>query len=192
MNRRVRYGLGTAAVVGALAASYYAIPIGLAIISLGEICLYSGRRLLRRVRRDSVRRLLTSNARRHPRVREMRTGEGRPASRGTHSSNPPTLGPVIIGIAALVLVLAGCGRGVDGYVKEYEGGDVEVKSCQQIGETITPAGTYPDEAEDGDSEDEVWKCAIGEQNVTSGRSVSRCYVVHESKVRTIVRGVECS
>ena len=41
MNRRVRYGLGAAAVVGALAASYYAIPIGVAIISLGEICPYS-------------------------------------------------------------------------------------------------------------------------------------------------------
>ena len=102
------------------------------------------------------------------------------------------LGPVIVAAAALVLVVAGCGRRVDSYVKEYEGGDVEVKSCQQIGETITPAGTYPDDAEDGDSEDEVWKCAIGEQDGSSGRSVSTCYVVHESKVRTIVRGVECS
>jgi hypothetical protein len=41
MNRRVRYGLGTAAVVVALAASYYTLPIGISIISLGEICLYS-------------------------------------------------------------------------------------------------------------------------------------------------------
>lgn len=41
MNRRVRYGLGTAAVVGALAVGYYTLPIGVAIISLGDICLYS-------------------------------------------------------------------------------------------------------------------------------------------------------
>lgn len=41
MNRRVRYGIGTAALIGALAAGYYLAPIGMAIISLGEICLYS-------------------------------------------------------------------------------------------------------------------------------------------------------
>jgi hypothetical protein len=36
----------------------------------------------------------------------------------------------------------------------------------------------------------VWKCAIGEPR--SSRFVDRCYVVHESKVETIVRGVKCS
>jgi hypothetical protein len=61
------------------------------------------------------------------------------------------------------LVLAGCGAGVDVYVKEYEGADVEVKSCNKIGETVTDRGVYPADAQDGDQEDEVWKCTIGEQ-----------------------------
>ncbi len=88
------------------------------------------------------------------------------------------------------LVLAGCGVGVDVYVKEYEGGDVEVKSCHKVGETVTDAGVYPDEAADGDQVDEVWTCTIREQAGSSG-PVDRCYVVHESKVKTIVRGVKC-
>ena len=95
------------------------------------------------------------------------------------------------GIIVPTLVLAGCGVGVDGYVKEYEGGDVEVKSCHKIGETITDRGVYPAEAQDGDQEDEVWKCTIGEQAGSLG-FVDKCYVVHESKVKTIVRGVTCS
>ena len=95
------------------------------------------------------------------------------------------------GIIVRTLVLAGCGVGVDGYVKEYEGGDVEVKSCHKIGETITDRGVYPAEAQDGDQEDEVWKCTIGEQADSLG-FVDKCYVVHESKVKTIVRGVTCS
>ena len=38
--------------------------------------------------------------------------------------------------------------------------------------------------------DALWKCTIRE---AAGRTaVSRCYVVHESKVETIVRGVECA
>ena len=92
-----------------------------------------------------------------------------------------------VGLVSL-LVLAGCGTGVDVYVKEYEGGDVEVKSCHKIGSTVSPAGTYPAEAEDGgDQEDELWKCTIREP----AGSAERCYVVHESNVRTIVRGVGC-
>ena len=89
------------------------------------------------------------------------------------------------------LALAGCGVGVDAYVKEYEGGGVEVNSCHKIGERIIEAGTYPAGAEDGDSVDELWKCTISEQDGGSG-SVDKCYVVHESKETTIVRGVECS
>jgi hypothetical protein len=86
------------------------------------------------------------------------------------------------------LVLAGCGLGIDDYVKEYEGGDVQVKSCHKIGERITEAGVYPAEAEEGgDPVDEVWACTIREQ----ADSVEKCYVVHESKVKTIVRGVRC-
>ena len=96
------------------------------------------------------------------------------------------------GITAVsTLVLSGCGVGVDVYVKEYEGGDVEVTSCHKIGERITEAGTYPEGAEDGDSVDELWKCAVREQDGSS-RSADKCYVVHESKERTIVRGGECS
>lgn len=96
------------------------------------------------------------------------------------------------GITAVsTLMLAGCGVGVDVYVKEYEGGDVEVKSCHKIGDTITDAGAYPDDAEDGASEDEVWKCTIRDQDSSVG-SADKCYVVHESKVKTIVRGVNCS
>ena len=75
-------------------------------------------------------------------------------------------------------------------MKEYEGGDVEVKSCAKIGKTITDVEVYPDDAEDGDNVDEVWKCTIREQ--ASRGFVDRCYVVHESKVKTIVRGVKCS
>jgi hypothetical protein len=88
-------------------------------------------------------------------------------------------------------VLAGCGVGVDVYVKKYEGENVEVKSCHKTGERITAAGTYPDNAEDGESADEVWKCTIKEQASSVG-SVDKCYVLHESKVETIVRGVKCS
>ena len=76
-------------------------------------------------------------------------------------------------------------------MKEYEGGDVEVKSCHKIGERITEAGTYPEGAEDGDSVDKLWKCTVSEQDGGSG-SVDKCYVVHESKEKTIVRGVKCS
>lgn len=90
-------------------------------------------------------------------------------------------------VLASTLLLAGCGVGVDAYVREYEGGDVEVKFCQKVGETITDAGVYPASAEDGDQEDEIWKCTITERAGT----VDRCYVVHESKVKTIVRGVKC-
>lgn len=56
-----------------------------------------------------------------------------------------------------------------------------------VGETITDAGVYPANAEDGDQEDEIWKCTITERAGT----VDRCYVVHESKVKAIVRGVKC-
>jgi hypothetical protein len=94
-------------------------------------------------------------------------------------------------VVVSTLALAGCGAGVDGYVKEYEGGDAEVKSCHKIGERITEAGTYPADAEDGDSVDDLWRCAISRQDGNAG-SVDKCYVVHESKVRTIVRGVKCS
>jgi hypothetical protein len=94
------------------------------------------------------------------------------------------------GIIVPALVLAGCGAGVDVYVKEYEGGDVEVKSCHKIGETVTDSEVYPAEAQDGDQEDEVWKCTIREP--ADSLSVDRCYVVQESKVKTIVRGVKCS
>jgi hypothetical protein len=93
-------------------------------------------------------------------------------------------------IVVPTLVLAGCGVGVDVYVKEYEGGDVEVKSCHKIGETITDPEVYPADAQDGDQVDEVWKCTIREPADSLG--VDRCYVVHESKVKTIVRGVKCS
>ena len=95
------------------------------------------------------------------------------------------------GIIVPTLVLAGCGAGVDVYVKEYEGGDVEVKSCHKVGETVTDRGVYPAEAQDGDQEDEVWKCTIGKPAGSLG-FVDKCYVVHESKVKTIVRGVKCS
>ena len=88
------------------------------------------------------------------------------------------------------LFLAGCGVEVDVYVKEYEGGDVEVNSCHKIGETITAAGVYPDGAGDGDQIDEVWKCTLREPASGAG-SADKCYVVHESKRETIIRGVEC-
>jgi len=52
-------------------------------------------------------------------------------------------------------------------------------------------GVYPAEAQDGDREDDVWKCTIGEPAGSLG-FVDKCYVVHESKVKTIVRGVKCS
>lgn len=96
------------------------------------------------------------------------------------------------GISAVAtLALAGCGVGVDAYVKEYEGGDVEVKSCHKIGERVTEAGTYPEGAEDGDAVDELWKCTVKDEASSLG-SANKCYVVHESKGMTIVRGVECS
>jgi hypothetical protein len=94
-------------------------------------------------------------------------------------------------IVVSTLALAGCGDGVDGYVKEYEGGDIEVQSCHKIGERITEAGTYPEGAENGDSVDDLWTCAIREQDGSSG-SMDKCYVVHESKVETIVRGLKCA
>ena len=75
-------------------------------------------------------------------------------------------------------------------MKEYEGGDVEVKSCHKIGERITEVGTYPEGAEDGDSVDDLWKCTINEQDGSG--PADKCYVVHESKEKTIVRGVKCS
>jgi hypothetical protein len=94
-------------------------------------------------------------------------------------------------IVVSTLVLAGCGRGLDTYVKEYEPGDVEVKSCHKIGETITDPDVYPADAQDGNRVDEVWKCMIREQTPGSLGFMGRCYVVHESKVKTIIRGVKC-
>src|SRR5437867_4293696 len=41
MNRRVRYGIGSLWVAVGLLVAYYALPLFLAIISLGEICAYS-------------------------------------------------------------------------------------------------------------------------------------------------------
>ena len=74
-------------------------------------------------------------------------------------------------------------------MKEYEGGSAEVKSCHKIGETVTDRGVYPAEAEEGaDRLDEVWTCTVTEQAV----SVEKCYVIHDSKVKTIVRGVRCN
>jgi hypothetical protein len=40
MNRRLRYAVGLGTVVG-LVAAYYALPVALGVISLGEICAYS-------------------------------------------------------------------------------------------------------------------------------------------------------
>ncbi|HUR16007.1 MAG TPA: hypothetical protein VMZ33_01865 [Candidatus Limnocylindrales bacterium] len=92
-------------------------------------------------------------------------------------------------VTVVALALGGCGVGVDARVEKYEGGDVGVSACHKTGARITAAGTYPANAESGyDSADEVWKCMVTE---TSG-AVDKCYVVHESKVDTIVRGVKCS
>src|SRR5436190_8869453 len=41
MNRQVRYGIGSLGAVVGLLAAYYALPLVLAVISLGEICVYS-------------------------------------------------------------------------------------------------------------------------------------------------------
>ena len=41
MNRQVRYGIGSLGAVVGLLAAYYALPLVLAVISLGEICAYS-------------------------------------------------------------------------------------------------------------------------------------------------------
>lgn len=99
----------------------------------------------------------------------------------------------LVGVTVVAaLALTGCGLGVDVHVKKYEGGDVEVSACHKTGDRITAAGTYPENAETGyDSADKVWKCTIEKQTGAVG-SVDKCYVVHESKVDTIVRGVKCS
>jgi hypothetical protein len=41
MNRRVGHAIGSLGAVVGLLAAYYALPLVLAVISLGEICAYS-------------------------------------------------------------------------------------------------------------------------------------------------------
>jgi hypothetical protein len=41
MNRRAGYAMGSLGTVVGLLAAYYALPLVLAVISLGEICAYS-------------------------------------------------------------------------------------------------------------------------------------------------------
>jgi hypothetical protein len=70
--------------------------------------------------------------------------------------------------------LAGCGSGgldaglAASHVKTFEGDDVDVKSCEKVGEAIS-------NNEYGAKLDEVWKCDV-KQRDSSGFAES-CYVL---------------
>jgi hypothetical protein len=97
---------------------------------------------------------------------------------------------VISTLALAGCFAAGCGSGeldaglVDSHVKTYEGDDVEVKSCERIGEAIT-TNDY------GAKLDEVWRCDVKQLDGTSG-FVESCYVVYNELESGVVRGIRCA
>jgi hypothetical protein len=90
-----------------------------------------------------------------------------------------------LGLSALALLgSAGCGAGeadsglVASHVRTFEGDDVDVKSCHEIGDAITDDSDY------GATLHEVWKCAVDRRDA--------CYVVDDELESGIVRGIRCA
>jgi hypothetical protein len=85
--------------------------------------------------------------------------------------------------------LVGCGAGevdaglVASHVKTFEGDDVEVKSCENVGEAIT-------HDEYGAKLDEVWRCDVKQRHGDSGFAES-CYVVYNELESGVIRGLRC-
>jgi hypothetical protein len=91
----------------------------------------------------------------------------------------------------LALALAGCGASelhsslVASQVKTFEGDDVEVKSCREVGDAITQHEDY------GATVHEAWKCAVKQLDGTSGFE-DACYVVYDELASRGVRGIRCA
>jgi hypothetical protein len=87
-------------------------------------------------------------------------------------------------LALALLGSAGCGGGeadsglVESQVRIFEGDDVDVKSCREIGDAIT------DDADYGATLHEVWKCAVDRRDA--------CYVFNNALEPGIVRGIRCA
>lgn len=98
-------------------------------------------------------------------------------------------------ITVLTLTLVGylvwrVSRGLDAglvaaHVETFEGGDVEVKSCEkQAGEAIT-------NDEYGAALDEVWRCDVRPRDDSAGFAEA-CYVVYDGLESGVVRGIRCA
>lgn len=98
-------------------------------------------------------------------------------------------GTIVVLTLALAGTMAACGSEeldagvVDSHVKTFEGDNVEVKSCEEIGEAITSD-------EYGAALDEVWRCDIKREGTSE--SVESCYVVYNGFESGVVRGIRCA
>jgi hypothetical protein len=96
----------------------------------------------------------------------------------------------IVLLGAALAGSAGCGAGevdaglVASHVKTFEGDDVEVKSCENVGEAITTD-------EYGAKVDEVWRCDVKQLDGGS-RSARSCYVVYDELESGVARGTRCA
>jgi hypothetical protein len=94
-------------------------------------------------------------------------------------------------IVVLILALAGCdagerdAAGVESHVKTYERDDVEVKSCNEIGDAITDDEDY------GATLHEAWSCDVKQLDATSAYAEA-CYVVYNELESGVVRGIRCT
>lgn len=73
---------------------------------------------------------------------------------------------------------------VASHVKTFEGDDVEVKSCEEVGEAIT-------NDDYGAALDEVWSCAVKRRDGSAGFAQS-CYVIYNGLESGVERGIRCA
>jgi hypothetical protein len=89
--------------------------------------------------------------------------------------------PLVLSALAL-LGSAGCGEAgsslVESQVRMFEGDDVDVKSCREIGDAITQESDY------GATLHEAWKCEVDRRDA--------CYVYNDGLEPAIVRSIRCA
>ena len=96
---------------------------------------------------------------------------------------------ILVGVL-LIACLAGCVVGksddelVASQVKTFEDGDVEVSSCEKVGEAIARDSEY------GASLYEAWQCDV--RRLDDSESVESCYVVYNDVELGVIRELTCS
>lgn len=97
-------------------------------------------------------------------------------------------GTIVLITLALAGCLSACSAGgldaglVASHVETFEDEDVEVKSCEKVGEAISTN-------EYGAQLDEVWRCDV--KRAGGSGFVESCYVVYNQGESGIERGIQC-